>query len=104
MFGARAERVLSVFVALSAYGNVLSVIFSQGRRKLPLPCPHQKPPLTDFPVVQEVGREGILPFSRLWASNKPFNAPLMGLFEHWLVSVIIMLAPPPGDAYNFILK
>jgi hypothetical protein len=28
----------------------------------------------------------------------------MGLFEHWLVSVIIMLAPPPGDAYNFILK
>lgn len=33
MFGARAERVLSVFVALSAYGNVLSVIFSQGRCK-----------------------------------------------------------------------
>jgi len=28
----------------------------------------------------------------------------MGLFEHWLVSVIIMLAPPPGDAYNFILN
>jgi amino acid transporter len=55
-------------------------------------------------VVQELGREGILPFSRLWASNKPFDAPLAGLFEHWLVSVIIMLAPPPGDAYNFILK
>jgi hypothetical protein len=46
----------------------------------------------------------MLPFSRLWASNKPLNAPFMGLFEHWLVSVIIMLAPPPGDAYNFILK
>ncbi|KAF4626486.1 hypothetical protein G7Y89_g11673 [Cudoniella acicularis] len=86
MFGTRAERVLSVFVALSAYGNVLSVIFSQGR------------------LVQEVAREGILPWSRLWASNKPLNAPFMGLFEHWLVSVIIMLAPPPGDAYNFILK
>ena len=55
-------------------------------------------------MVQEVGREGILPFSKLWASNKPFNAPFMGLFEHWLVSVIIMLAPPPGDAYTFILK
>ncbi|KAI0671380.1 amino acid/polyamine transporter I [Trametes maxima] len=86
VFGARAERALSVFVALSAFGNVLSVIFSQGR------------------LVQELGREGILPFSRLWASNKPFNAPFMGLFEHWLVSVIIMLAPPPGDAYNFILN
>ena len=86
VFGGSAERALSVFVALSAFGNVLSVIFSQGR------------------LVQELGREGILPFSRLWASNKPFNAPLAGLFEHWLVSVIIMLAPPPGDAYNFIVK
>ncbi|PQE29675.1 high-affinity methionine permease protein [Rutstroemia sp. NJR-2017a WRK4] len=86
MFGSRAERVLSVFVALSAFGNVLSVIFSQGR------------------IVQEIGREGILPFSRLWASNKPFNTPFMGLFEHWLVSVVIMLAPPPGDAYNFIVN
>jgi putative flippase GtrA len=55
-------------------------------------------------VVQELGREGILPLSRFWASNKPFDAPLAGLFEHWLVSVITMLAPPPGDAYNFILK
>ncbi|KAK4953041.1 methionine permease [Elasticomyces elasticus] len=86
VFGARAERALSVFVALSAFGNVLAVIFSQGR------------------LVQELGREGILPFSRFWASNKPFNAPLAGLFEHWAVSVIIMLAPPPGDAYNFILN
>lgn len=83
VFGPRAERALSVFVALSAFGNVLSVIFSQGR------------------IVQELGREGILPFSSFFASNKPFNAPLAGLFEHWLVSVIIMLAPPPGDAYNF---
>ncbi|KAJ9653446.1 methionine permease, partial [Neophaeococcomyces mojaviensis] len=86
VFGSRAERALSVFVALSAWGNVLSVIFSQGR------------------LVQELGREGILPLSRFWASNKPFNAPAAGLFEHWLVSVIIMLAPPPGDAYNFVLN
>lgn len=84
--GGGAERALSVFVALSAFGNVLSVIFSQGR------------------LVQELGREGVLPFSRFWASNWPFNAPLAGLFEHWVVSVIIMLAPPPGDAYDFILK
>ena len=86
MFGEKAERAMSVFVALSAFGNVLSVIFSQGR------------------IVQELGREGILPFSRFFASNKPFGAPLAGLFEHWLVSVIIMLAPPPGDAYSFIVN
>ncbi|KAH8589634.1 amino acid/polyamine transporter I [Bisporella sp. PMI_857] len=86
VYGAKAEKAMSVFVALSAYGNVLSVIFSQGR------------------IVQELGREGILPFSKLWASNKPFNAPAAGLFEHYIVAVIIMLAPPPGDAYNFILN
>ena len=51
-----------------------------------------------------MGQEGILPFSKLCASNKPFNAPAAGLFEHWLVSVIVMLAPPPGDAYNFLLN
>ncbi|KAH6889662.1 amino acid/polyamine transporter I [Thelonectria olida] len=86
VFGGTAERALSVFVALSAFGNVLSVIFSQGR------------------LVQQLGREGILPFSRLWASNRPFNAPLAGLFEHWVVCVVVILAPPPGDAYNFILN
>ncbi|KAL1989165.1 hypothetical protein VTN96DRAFT_3712 [Rasamsonia emersonii] len=86
MFGDRAERVMSVFVALSAFGNVLSVLFSQGR------------------IVQELGREGVLPFSKIWASNWPFNSPAAGLFEHYLVSVIIMLAPPPGDAYNFLLN
>ncbi|EKD19507.1 high-affinity methionine permease [Drepanopeziza brunnea f. sp. 'multigermtubi' MB_m1] len=86
VMGEQAERALSVFVALSAFGNVLALIFCQGR------------------LVQEIGREGILPFSKFFASNKPFNAPLAGLFEHWLVSVSIMLAPPPGDAYNFILK
>lgn len=86
MYGHKAERALSVFVALSAFGNVLSVIFSQGR------------------LVQELGREGVLPFSRLWASNRPFNAPLAGLFEHWLVTAITILAPPAGDAYNFVLK
>ena len=80
VLGEKAERALSVFVALSAFGNVLSVIFSQGR------------------LVQELGREGILPISRFWASNRPFNAPLAGLFEHWVVSVITMMAPPPGDA------
>ncbi|THH13249.1 hypothetical protein EW146_g6945 [Bondarzewia mesenterica] len=86
MFGAKAEKALSVFVALSALGNVMSVIFSQGR------------------INQELGRIGVLPFSKFWASNKPFNAPAAGLFLQWLVSVIVIVAPPPGDAFNFVLN
>ena len=30
-------------------------------------------------VNQELGREGILPFNKLWASNLPFSAPLAAL-------------------------
>ncbi|GLI77374.1 methionine permease [Penicillium ochrochloron] len=86
MFGKQAEKVMSVFVALSAFGNVLSVLFSQGR------------------IVQELGREGVLPFSKFFASNWPFHSPAAGLFEHYIVSAIILLAPPPGDAYNFLLN
>ncbi|EGC41456.1 high-affinity methionine permease [Histoplasma capsulatum var. duboisii H88] len=86
VFGPKAERVLSIFIALCAFGNVQSVIFSQGR------------------IIQELGREGVLPFSRFWASNRPFNSPAAGLFEHYLISAIVMLAPPPGDAYNFLLN
>lgn len=108
MFGEKAERVMSVFVALSAFGNVLSVLFSQGRSMfLCFLFLHNfwKYHITDAgTVVQELGREGVLPFSNVWASNWPFNSPMAGLFEHYLVSVIVMLAPPPGDAYNFLLK
>lgn len=86
VYGPRAERPLSALVALSALGNVLSVIFSQGR------------------VNQELGREGILPLSKFWGSNRPFNAPLAGLALHWIVCLIVIFALPPGDAYNFVIN
>lgn len=86
VFGPQGETAASVFVALSALGNVLSVIFSQGR------------------IVQSLGREGILPFSRLWGTSKPFNSPFFGLAQHWIVCIVTIIAPPPGDAYNFILN
>ncbi|KAK0203145.1 high affinity methionine permease [Desarmillaria ectypa] len=86
MFGRKAEKALNVFVALSALGNVMAVLFSQGR------------------INQELGRIGVLPFSQFWASNKPFNAPAPGLALQWLVTMIIILAPPPGDAYNLVLN
>ncbi|CAG8888374.1 unnamed protein product [Penicillium egyptiacum] len=106
MFGKQAEKVMSVFVALSAFGNVLSVIFSQGRSMYShLHVTFEQYTNTDLDiVVQELGREGVLPFSKIWASNWPFHSPAAGLLEHYIVSVVIMLAPPPGDAYNFLLK
>ncbi|KAK1215538.1 hypothetical protein PQX77_021840 [Marasmius sp. AFHP31] len=85
LFGETTERVLSAFVALSTLGNLLSVQFVMGR------------------VIQELGREGLLPFSSFFASNKPFDAPLAGLFSQYVVSCILMILPPPGDVYMFMI-
>lgn len=58
MFGESAgARSLPAFVALSNLGNVLAVSFAHAR------------------LNQELGKEGLLPLSRLWGSNKPFNSP-----------------------------
>jgi len=85
MFGEGAgTTVLPAFVCLSNLGNVLAVSFAHSR------------------LNQELAKEGLLPFSRFWASNKPFNAPATALFLHWLVTVIVLVAPPAGPAYSFI--
>ncbi len=58
MFGeSMAARSLPAFVALSNIGNVLAVSFAHSR------------------VNQELAKEGILPWSKFWASSKPFNTP-----------------------------
>ncbi|KAK7732413.1 hypothetical protein SLS63_005091 [Diaporthe eres] len=86
VFGASAgARSLPAFVALSNLGNVLAVSFAHAR------------------LNQELGKEGMLPFSKFWASNKPRNAPAASLFLHWLITVIVLVAPPAGPAYNFIV-
>ncbi|KAJ4285937.1 hypothetical protein N0V88_008212 [Collariella sp. IMI 366227] len=57
VFGDSAgARSLPAFVALSNLGNVLAVSFAHAR------------------LNQELGKEGLLPLSRVWGSNKPFNS------------------------------
>ncbi|KAH6850690.1 amino acid permease-domain-containing protein [Chaetomium sp. MPI-CAGE-AT-0009] len=87
MFGeSAAARSLPALVALSNIGNVLAVSFAHSR------------------VNYELAREGVLPWSKFWASTKPFNTPAASLFLHWIVTVIVLIAPPPGPAYNFIVN
>lgn len=81
-----AARVLPVCVALSNLGNVLAVSFSHAR------------------FNQELARQGLLPGSRLLASNRPFGAPAASLVLHGVITIIILVAPPPGPAYNFIIN
>ncbi|KAK6992681.1 high affinity methionine permease [Favolaschia claudopus] len=57
-----------------------------------------------FVLIQELAREGITPLPGLFATNKPFGAPLAGLTVLYLISVVLVVAPPPGDAYLFLLS
>ncbi len=86
VFGHTAQRVISVFVALSALGNVMAITFSQAR------------------VNQELAKEGVIPFGRFWASSWPSGAPSAGLLLHFIPSLIVIVAIPAGDAYvGFLL-
>ncbi|KAG8216571.1 APC amino acid permease [Butyriboletus roseoflavus] len=86
LYGPTTDRALSVVISLSILGNILSILFAQGR------------------VVQELGREGVLPCSAFFASNKPFGVPLPGLLTQYLISVLLTTLAPPGDAYLFIVN
>ncbi|KAF8655586.1 hypothetical protein AX16_003007 [Volvariella volvacea WC 439] len=86
LFGPATERALSGFIAFSVLGTIMATFFSLGR------------------MVQELGREGVLPFSHVFASNKPFNAPLAALSSHLVFSVVIMFLPPTSDAYLFLIN
>lgn len=77
------QRHLSVFVALSALGNVMAVTFAQAR------------------VNQELAKEGVVPFGRFWASNWPFGSPSGGLLLHFIPSFIILVAIPFGK-YKYL--
>ncbi|KAK9234557.1 amino acid permease-domain-containing protein [Lipomyces kononenkoae] len=80
-----AVKALDSLVALSALGHLIAAVVSQSR------------------ALRECGRQGVLPFPKIWVQSKPFGTPIGPLFFVWLVNVIVMIAPPAGDAYNFIV-
>ncbi|KAK2790678.1 hypothetical protein FQN52_005434 [Onygenales sp. PD_12] len=79
------QTILPLAIAISAAGNVMVVTFTLAR------------------VNQEIARQGFLPYSEILSSSRPFNTPLGGLIVHYIPSLLVIILPPPGDAYNFIL-
>lgn len=53
-------------------------------------------------VNQEVARQGFLPYAKLFASSKPFGAPLGGLIVHYIPSLLVIVCPPSETVYSFI--
>jgi amino acid transporter len=87
VFGSgRSITALSALVAVSSAGNLLAVVIGSSR------------------IIRECGRQGVLPYPRFWASTRPFNTPLGPYLLKWVLTVIVILAPPAGDAFNFIVN
>ncbi|KAF1808361.1 amino acid transporter [Eremomyces bilateralis CBS 781.70] len=85
VFGPDVGRVLlPLAIATSAAGNVMVVTFSHAR------------------VVQEIARQGFLPFSQFISSSKPFGAPMGALITHYIPSFLVIIIPAT-NIYSFIL-
>ncbi|TIC22551.1 putative methionine permease [Wallemia mellicola] len=87
VFGDKAgNQVLPVLVALSALGHLISMSKSISV------------------VLQVLAKEDVLIFNDIFTTSKPFGSPLAGLCVVWAVTVIFVCAPPPGDAYDFVVS
>ncbi|KAI1851843.1 hypothetical protein JX266_002696 [Neoarthrinium moseri] len=96
-------HILPVFVIVSAAGNIAATAFAQAR------------------VNEELAKDGLLPWSEFWttkpaATEERFASPMKrhlapaassspsrGLLLHWAVSVAVIVIPPPGKIYNFLI-
>ncbi|KAI8170553.1 High-affinity methionine permease [Colletotrichum sp. SAR 10_70] len=79
-----AVRGLNFLIALSSFGNLLTVLIGSSR------------------MLRECGRQGVLPYPRFWASTRPFGTTLGPYLVKYILTVIMIVAPPAGDAFNFI--
>ncbi|KAH7102553.1 amino acid transporter [Auriculariales sp. MPI-PUGE-AT-0066] len=86
VLGEAAEKVLSILIAISAYATVLSVMFAHSR------------------INQAIAQDGIVPFARTIATTGSWGTPLGAILVQYLVSLVIIVAAPPGDAYNLIIN
>ncbi|KAH3663917.1 hypothetical protein WICMUC_005856 [Wickerhamomyces mucosus] len=80
-----ATKALDVLVALSAFSHLIVAVVAHSR------------------ALRECGRQGVLPFRDFWVSTKPFGTPIGPIIITFIVNVVVMIAPPAGDAYNFVV-
>lgn len=86
VFGAGVGRVAAACAALSALGNVTTVTFTVSR------------------VHQELAKEGLLPFSRFWASAWPTGSPSAAMLLLFSVSFSVIVATPFGKPLRLHLR
>lgn len=54
-------------------------------------------------IIREVARQDLLPYPSFFASTKPFGTPLGPVALKAVLTVIVILAVPARDTFNFVL-
>ncbi|RKP07187.1 amino acid/polyamine transporter I, partial [Thamnocephalis sphaerospora] len=86
VFGLHFGRVvLPTFISLSAFGAVSAMTFAVSR------------------VIFVAAREGYFPASHVFGRLSRFGTPVNALIFNWCAIIIMMLAPPPGEAFDFLI-
>jgi amino acid transporter len=85
VFGEQAAKGLNMLVILSAFGNLVTVLIGQSR------------------LIREIGRQGVLPYPKFWVTTKPFGTPIGPYLLKWGMTILMIVAPPAGDAFDFVV-
>jgi amino acid transporter len=85
VFGSKHARGLPALIAISAAGNIMAVIIGTSRQ------------------VRECARQGMIPWPHVWASTRPFGTPFAPVLLKWVLTCIVILALPFGDAFDFLV-
>ena len=54
-------------------------------------------------VIREVARQGLLPYPGFFTSIRPLGTPLGPVLLKGSLSILVILAVPAKDAFNFVL-
>jgi amino acid transporter len=78
--------ILPILIALSTYGAVSAMVFSMSR------------------VMFVAAREGYLPFSSVFGKlHSTLKTPIYALLFNWCWTMVMLLGPPPGEAFEFLV-
>ncbi|RFU80397.1 high-affinity methionine permease [Trichoderma arundinaceum] len=85
VFGdSKRVRALNFLIAISAFGNLVAVFIGTSR------------------IIRECGRQGVLPWTKFWVSTYPLGTALGPYLFKYAITLVMILAPPAGDAFNFV--
>ena len=79
------NKVIPFLIGLSAFGSVMCMTFGASR------------------VTFSAAREGYFPFSKFLGTANKYDSPQGALILHFAMTVLLMLGPPPGTVYKFLI-